>query len=346
MTEGVRLFERALDLARRLGDPEALCNAAIGWLIYARATHHAGQRLRLAEDLLSQRSYSGATVRIHGTALYFMADAFLEFGMRERSEACLYELKALAERSKQAHLLLTSLMADTVLATLDGKLEEAVEIGLRTRECGAELGLPEFAAVANNTVGVVPRLLLGRVHEASQVSPGPTYSRLLLALAGRDAEAAAELNRLVVVRPGIGSGEDETWVVSDTVSLEAAVLVRHREATELLLHRLADSASYAIGLLLGPTCVARHLGAAAAFLGKPDEARAYYQEAMDMATGLRFRPEIALTRLQLADLLLEHYPDEKAEALEHLDFAIGEFREMKMQPSLERALKQRENLKV
>jgi hypothetical protein len=44
-------------------------------------------------------------------------------------------------------------------------------------------------------------------------------------------------------------------------------------------------------------------------------------------------------------LLLAHYPDEKAEALEHLDFAIGEFREMKMQPSLERALKQRETLR-
>jgi hypothetical protein len=63
-------------------------------------------------------------------------------------------------------------------------------------------------------------------------------------------------------------------------------------------------------------------------------------------TRLRFRPEIALTRLELAELLLAHYPDEKAEALEHLDFAIGEFREMKMQPSLERALKQRENLRV
>ena len=65
-----------------------------------------------------------------------------------------------------------------------------------------------------------------------------------------------------------------------------------------------------------------------------------------MATGLRFRPEIALTRLQLAELLLAHYPDEKGEALEHLEFAIGEFREMKMQPALERALKHRENLKV
>ena len=44
---------------------------------------------------------------------------------------------------------------------------------------------------------------------------------------------------------------------------------------------------------------------------------------------IRFRPEIALTRLQLAELLLEHYPDERAEAMEHLDFAIGEFRDMK-----------------
>jgi hypothetical protein len=64
------------------------------------------------------------------------------------------------------------------------------------------------------------------------------------------------------------------------------------------------------------------------------------------ATQVKFRPEIALTRLQLAELLLEHYPNEKVDALEHLDFAIKEFREMKMQPSLERALKLRsESLK-
>ena len=40
------------------------------------------------------------------------------------------------------------------------------------------------------------------------------------------------------------------------------------------------------------------------------------------------------------------YPDEEAEARDHLDLAIGEFREMKMQPSRERALKQRETLKA
>jgi len=59
---------------------------------------------------------------------------------------------------------------------------------------------------------------------------------------------------------------------------------------------------------------------------------------------MKSRPEIALTDLQLAELLVEHYPEERAEALEHLDFAINEFRDMKMQPSLERALKHKEIL--
>jgi uncharacterized protein (DUF924 family) len=49
---------------------------------------------------------------------------------------------------------------------------------------------------------------------------------------------------------------------------------------------------------------------------------------------------------QLAQLLLTHHPDEHAEALEHLDFAIAEFREMKMQPALERALRHKEVLKA
>jgi hypothetical protein len=130
-------------------------------------------------------------------------------------------------------------------------------------------------------------------------------------------------------------------------SLQAAILVGHREAAEFLVRRFGHSGLHTTSPVSGElTCPSRHLGAAAAFLGRPEEARAYHEEAMDMATRLRFRPEIALTRLELAELLLEHYPDEKAEAREHLDFAIREFREMKMQPSLERALKQREILKA
>lgn len=51
-----------------------------------------------------------------------------------------------------------------------------------------------------------------------------------------------------------------------------------------------------------------------------------YVEALEVCAKIRYRPEIALTRLQLAELILEHYPDERASAIEDMDFAIGEFR--------------------
>jgi hypothetical protein len=123
------------------------------------------------------------------------------------------------------------------------------------------------------------------------------------------------------------------------------VLAGHRQAAELLLRRLASSSIRTSSLWL-TTCAGRHLGAAAVLLGRPDEAHSHYQEALKVASEMRFRPEVALTRLQLAELLLEHYPKERTEALEHLDFVIAEFRDMKMQPSLERALRHKEILKA
>jgi hypothetical protein len=60
---------------------------------------------------------------------------------------------------------------------------------------------------------------------------------------------------------------------------------------------------------------------------------------------MKFR-KLALTRLQLAELLLQHYPQEKSEVIAHLDFTIKEFREMKMQRSPERALRHKEILKA
>ena len=72
----------------------------------------------------------------------------------------------------------------------------------------------------------------------------------------------------------------------------------------------------------------------------------HYDKALELMGKIRFRPEVALAHLELAELLLDHYPEERAEALEHLDFAITELRDMKMQPALERALSRREILKA
>jgi tetratricopeptide (TPR) repeat protein len=167
----------------------------------------------------------------------------------------------------------------------------------------------------------------------------------LLSHVGKNEEALELLEKHVVNRPGIGTDEDWTLSWNEVGFLEAAVLVGHRHAAELLLNRFKNSGLVTNGTF-HPTCIARHLGGAAALLGRYDEARKYYQEAIKVCTEMPFRPELALSKLQLAELLLEHYPDEKKEALEYLDFAINEFREMKMQPSLERALRHKDILKA
>jgi len=92
------------------------------------------------------------------------------------------------------------------------------------------------------------------------------------------------------------------------------------------------------------TIIPQHLGAGAAMLERYDETKTYYLKAIDVSKDMRFRSELALSPFQLAELLFEHYPDEKEEALAHLNFAIDEFKEMKMQPSLEKAQALKESL--
>jgi tetratricopeptide (TPR) repeat protein len=167
---------------------------------------------------------------------------------------------------------------------------------------------------------------------------------LVQALKGNKEKTLEILEQNIVNRPDIGTNEDDTVIWMDILYLQAAVLIGHRQSAELILNRFSDT-----GLLVAeyyPTCIPRHLGGAAALLGKYDEAKNYYNEAIKVCTEMRFRPELALSKLQLAELFLEHYPDEKKEALEYLDFAIKEFREMKMQPSLERALRHKDILKA
>jgi len=108
---------------------------------------------------------------------------------------------------------------------------------------------------------------------------------LALAHLGRREEVAAHLDEFVVGRPGFGAAADETPTYMDVFRLEAAALVGHRPAAAKLVERLAASGHVTTGVRL-PTCIARHLGAACALLGRPDDALAHYRAALDLATAI------------------------------------------------------------
>ena len=217
-------------------------------------------------------------------------------------------------------------------------------------------------------------LFLGRTQEAlaavqSRGRVGSTGSEALcLAALDRKPEAANALRETLLERHVAPPEEDGSTQMLVQL-LEASLLLSDRDAVVLLARRVAPAAPMSLLVVTGNSALttpARHLGAAAALLDKPQEARAYYLQALEAAGKIRFRPEIALTHLGLVELLLDEArksepldlrtsqsPDlsgaalssaMRKEANEHLDLAIAEFQAMKMTPSVEKALALRERL--
>ena len=151
-------------------------------------------------------------------------------------------------------------------------------------------------------------------------------------------EANTALNQLIKQWPELTEGDlNESQFWRDINRLEVDVLLKRKDRLEWFLDRYTGSGIHFNGIHFA-TCVDRHLGAGAALLERYDEAKKHYHEAIRVCTEMPFRPELALSRFQLAELQLEHFPEERTEALEHLEFAISEFEEMKMKPSLEKAI--------
>jgi hypothetical protein len=125
--EGCRLLIQNLDLARRLNDPEAFWFAALSRITQASAPQHGEERLNLVEEL-AQKSRAGISARTYGIATGSVFIPLFEHGQRQRAEKLLAESREIAERSGQVTLLLASMLCDSVIATLDGRLEEVVEI--------------------------------------------------------------------------------------------------------------------------------------------------------------------------------------------------------------------------
>lgn len=257
-------------------------------------------------------------------------------GERNRADELWRELEQLSARSRDPGLALLGLFAETTRLILDGDLEAAVASSERLVTRGDELGSRDAARLLASFFALRALLYLGRAEEALAYvgSRGRGFRigerALCLAYAGKLSEARSELSETL----NVAEISDQTASHALGTLLEAAVLVGDSDASRLLAELLGDVP----GKHHPPVSLARIGSGASLLLGDRAAARARLDRALEWATTIRHRPEVALARLQLAELLLGGSPGEQAGALGHLDFAIEEFRAMKMQPSLERAL--------
>ena len=341
------LASRALDLARQLNNQEALWLAALPNLAFGFwGPEFIRERIQLAQEV-AEWSRRGAPVPSLAWSLHLAAAVNIMGGNRELAESLWNEVQELGERTGDTQATLHALHRETRLKFMDGRLDEAIEGSEKYETQAEEMGSSGMGLSVAVHSSVKPLLYLGRSEEAL-VSAGrlqgesASYTKAMcLVHLGRRAEAMEILTPMVRWRNVRSESED---VVNENVRLflELAVLLEDREVAVALIPRLAGMDKYVS--MGAESSYGRILGGGAALLGNHEDARAHYQAAQEVLTKVRHRPELALTRLELAELLLDHYPDERAKALEHLDFAIGELRDMKMQPALERALSRREIL--
>jgi hypothetical protein len=247
-------------------------------------------------------------------------------------------LPGIAARTRDAFSQVIAVSLEPVPLTYDGRLDEATAVSERLLVLAEELGVPEmgrgFAGRPNRA-----RYLLGRYEDVLRYARGGD--------AGLEISSMAAAGQVEDARKALASAMPRTTSAGAAVMLlGAAVALGDADSASAIIASLPPDFGPVGSTNTFQTCYYRTIGEAHAFLGHPKESLDYYQRAQAFCEAVRFRPELALTRLGLAELLLEHYLDERDTAIEHLDFAIREFQEMKMQPSLERALRHRGLLKA
>jgi hypothetical protein len=357
---GLEATRHALNLARDLGDDEALFASA--GRISLRLPDFQEERLRIAEEFFDRPQGRASTIT-YGSFLGLTLHTFLAWGDRTRAEEALRRVAVLAERTGDSSLTLTSARDSLLMTVLDGRLEEALEGAQRLRERADELGMPGFMRQTSWNYTLRALCYLARADEGAALQPPGSRiavvegrslvfagdSALFLAHQGKFDEVRALLQRLLgSLRSGDASSDLSYAPLTNY--LEAAMIAGDRDAVEAIRPKLEPVANLVNEMF--PTVIARHLGAAAALLGDREAARAHYHRALAVAARVRFKYETAFSHLQMAELLLDvtqeksGMANDRTAALEHLDFAVAEFRELKMQPSLERALRHKEVLKA
>jgi serine/threonine protein kinase/class 3 adenylate cyclase/pimeloyl-ACP methyl ester carboxylesterase len=336
-----QLRRHALELARRIGDPDALSYAMFSFIVVGGPIDWEEERFQVAQELRDVPR-SGLAPVLLSQMLYSLAEIFVNHGDRATADRYWSELDEYVKRVPDPYAHSWQVLCESYRLLMRGEHEKVVEVSQELAANATALGIELWGQLMGAWSASGALTDLGRYEEllASQwtwgsLPHGDAVIAFQLALMGRTDEAREKVRKVTTER-GIGKPDDLIEGATLVVLLQAAVLAADVESTSLLYERLKGMDDwYAVKIMTS----GRALGTAAALLGDPEAARRHLLAGLELAKQIEDRPETAWVRLALAGLLFEHFPDERAEAAEHLNLAVREFRDMKMQPALEDAMR-------
>jgi tetratricopeptide (TPR) repeat protein len=340
--EATALIEASLTRARQAGLTDVEYGLAANLtVLYEWHVGAQANALTLADEYRTRTAeVVNPLVLLRG--LTVAAVVYLENGERAKLARVIEEVASLYERTKTARTAAFLANAQAMNAFFDGRLDDALVENERTGEAYKAAG--GAGDSYRQYPGIKFQIEILRNPPEGIESPQGTSAAAIARRALRLAKLGESEEALDLVLTVVGSTLHILGSVPQghSIALQAVVEIGERELSSQLVTTLLPQSS----LVFTHGVVARHIADALVFLDRASEARNHYRQALTVADKMGFRSERALIRAHLAELLLDHYPEEHDAAIEHLDFAIAEFRDMKMQPALERALGRRGLLKA
>jgi hypothetical protein len=350
-----RVWDQALQGARRLGDPATLAYALDAGIAATEGPHKVPESLAQAGEVVALATRIGDRERAFAGHEHAFWCAW-QLGDRDRRAEALASLTRVAEELQQPAQLWLATATQAALALSEGRLGEAEDLSERARRLGERA--QSWNATATHKL---QRFLLRRergqlegfdeeVRDFPHAFPSPLVQRCVLAYVcsrlGATAEATAVVEELL--RHDLSSWHvDSEWLFSITLLAEAGAMLDDGEHAaclyDVLLPYRSLNAVAPIEAAIGSA--SRALGMLATVLGRFADAVSHYDDALRMNTSMCARPWVAHTEHDYARMLVSRgEPGDRERALELTRRSLERYRSLGMDSfateatQLERAL--------
>jgi len=297
------LTDEAVRLARATDDPGVLAEALDGRLHALWDPAAADERLSTASRIV-ELARRAADSGLERRGLFWRFVALAELGELDAAEAALVAYAGAGERDGDPEAAVVVLSRQAVLALVRGRLDLAEALAGEVAEAGRRVGLADTDRLTASLTG---RLAMLRGDAASQVEPLRALARRLpghffevtaaraLAESGQVAQALLEVDRLL---PAVLAGAGPRWIGAVADLALVASLGAAPAAAQALYDALLPYAGRLVvwggaNTITGP--VDDYLGRLAGRLGRPDVARAHFDQATAQEERLGALPWLAAT---------------------------------------------------
>jgi DNA-binding SARP family transcriptional activator len=336
------LSREALEMARRIDDPETLAYAIHGYILGHHSPEHVRTQLELATELIDVAMQAGDQERVvegHEERL----DSLLELGEIDAAKLELEAMSTAADELRQPSQAWIASVYRPLLALLEGRFVEAERLISQTRDLG-ERALSWSAAVSYGLQLYVLRRQQGRLREVEDLvrrslEQYPTYPIWHCVLA----QTAAELGQIAEARAafetlaaeGFASLPfDEEWLVSMGMLAETARTLGDAERATVLYELLlpyGDSVAICYPDI-STGAVSLYLGILAETMSRWNDAARHFEDAIAMNERIGARPWLAHAQHDLAATLLARGgPGDTEKAQTLVSRALTTYRELGMQ---------------